>query len=257
MDLYANNFYKLNALPVVEINVQPNVLYSEEYSYLTLDELEVLFLFATTEMSSDGLTSFSFSGIKRKLGKHQQKVTKAINRLISKDFINKNSFGYSIAPKGRKILSEIVKLQNAIELQLSAKEFLEQKLEFTEPLPLSQVADLLVGKWFSSFRYISHSGGENLIIRWQIVNSKTSATLLLSPEEGILTIYPSENDHPGLVEKALADFSSFVQESIETALDIQAMVTSQGWQNNVATKIDYQQRLTSWLRNCSKNIPEN
>jgi len=51
------------------------VLYKEEYSYLTRDELEVLFLLATTEMSAEGLTSFSFSGIKRKLGKHQQKIT--------------------------------------------------------------------------------------------------------------------------------------------------------------------------------------
>ena len=83
MELYTDDFYSIDAPPAIEINIRPNILYTEEYSYLTRDELEVLFLLATTEMSDEGLSFFSFSGIKRQLGKHQQKITKAVNRLLS------------------------------------------------------------------------------------------------------------------------------------------------------------------------------
>ena len=87
MELYSDNFTQITAPSAIEINVRPNILYTDEYSYLTKDELEVLFLLATTEMSAEGYTSFSFSGIKRQLGKHQQKITKAVNRLLSKELI--------------------------------------------------------------------------------------------------------------------------------------------------------------------------
>ena len=42
MDFYTDNFAESNAPPAVEINIRPNILYTEEYSYLTKDELECL-----------------------------------------------------------------------------------------------------------------------------------------------------------------------------------------------------------------------
>ena len=190
MDFYTDSFSSINAPPAVEINIRPNILYTDEYSYLTKDELEVLFLLATTDMFTEGLSSFSFSGIKRQLGKHQQKITKAVNRLLSKNLICKNNIGYSISSKGTAVLSEVIKVQNAVDLHQSTDDFLQQRIVFNENLPLAEIASLLVGKWFGSFRYISHTDGKDLIVRWQLVDSRASATLHVFEDEAFLSIIP-------------------------------------------------------------------
>ena len=177
MNFNSSDFHQIDAPPAIEINIRQNILYTEEYSYLTKDELEVLFLFATTEMFEEGFTSFSFSGIKRQLGKHQQKITKAINRLVTKELISKSEVGYSLSKKGTNILSQIVSLNNAYDLYKSSNTFLEQRIIFDKSVSLEDIAMQLIGKWFGSFRYISHTEGKQLIIRWQLADSKASAIL--------------------------------------------------------------------------------
>jgi len=177
MNLYSDDIYRLNAPPAVEINVRPNLLYTEEYSYLTKDELEVLFLLATTEMSAEGLTSFSFSGIKRRLGKHQQKITKAVNRLVEKELISKKNSGYSISSKGTSILSEVIKLQNAVDLHQTSDRFLQKRIAFNRELSLDELALMLIGN-----------------VRWQLVDNKSSATLRIYRDEAIIDIIPDTKD---------------------------------------------------------------
>lgn len=247
MNLYSDEIYKLESPPAVEINVRPNILYTEEYSYLTKDELEVLFLLATTEMSAEGMTSFSFSGIKRQLGKHQQKITKAVARLVSKGLISKNNSGYSISYKGNSILSQIIKLQNAVDMHKATDRYLEQRIIFDSNISLEEIAILLVGKWFGSFRYISHTEGKQLIVRWQLVDTKASATLKLFPNEAILNIIPDSNDLLQFsYEQAMEELSQYVV-SLVTSLGINSTIDSEGWLNSSISEIEYAQRLTSWL----------
>ncbi|NHJ40511.1 MAG: hypothetical protein FK731_10810 [Asgard group archaeon] len=247
MELYPDDFYNIDAPPAIEINIRPNVLYTEEYSYLTKDELEVLFLLAATEMSDEGLTSFSFSGIKRQLGKHQQKITKAVNRLLSKDLIYKNESGYSISPKGTTVLSEIIKVQNAIDLHQSSEKLLQQRIIFNTKAPLDEIASLLVGKWFGSFRYISHTEGKNLTIRWQLVDSRASATLQIFEDETILTIIPESNDNQQFFyEQALEDLSQYFIELL-ASFGIHSNIDFEGWRRTSISEIEYQQKLLSWL----------
>jgi len=256
MDFYTDNFAESNAPPAVEINIRSNVLYTEEYSYLTKDELEVLFLFATTDMFTEGLSSFSFSGIKRQLDKHQQKITKAVNRLLSKNLICKNSFGYSISSKGTAILSEIIKLQNAVDMQQSTNEFLQQRITFNEKIPLDDITSLLVGKWFGSFRYISHTEGKDLVIRWQLVDSRASATLHVYSDEAILNIIPDKHDTQKFsYEQALDDLSRYFIE-ILSSLGISAVIENEGWRNNSLSGIEFQQMFSAWL-NSLNNMSEN
>ncbi|MBN1328955.1 MAG: hypothetical protein JXA54_05735 [Candidatus Heimdallarchaeota archaeon] len=257
MDLYSDNFTPFAAPSAIEINVRPNLLYTEEYSYLTRDELEVLFLLATTEMSAEGLTSFSFSGIKRQLGKHQQKITKAVNRLLSKDLITKTNIGYSISQKGSSILSEVIKSQNAIDLHQSNNEFLQQKLLFNYKVALDEIANLLIGKWFGSFRYISHTEGKNLTIRWQLVDSRSSATLQVYNDEAIITVIPETNNHQKFTyEQAMNELSQYFC-NLVNALGIQPNIVFQGWKRNTFSEIEYQQRLLSWLNTSNKTLAEN
>jgi len=256
MDLHTDNFSRINAPPAVEINIRPNVLYTEEYSYLTKDELEVLFLLATTDMFTEGLSSFSFSGIKRQLGKHQQKITKAVNRLLSKNLICKNSIGYSISSKGTAVLSEIVKVQNAVDLHQSTDDFLQQRIVFNEKLPLDDITTLLVGKWFGSFRYISHTEGKDLIVRWQLVDSRASATLHVFDDEAILNIIPDKQDSQRFsYEQALADLSRYFFE-ILSSFGINAIIEYEGWRRRILSEIDFQQRFTAWLSH-HNNLSEN
>ncbi len=257
MEFHSDDFSNLNALPAIEINIRPNILYTEEYSYLTKDELEVLFLLATTEMSAKGLTSFSFSGIKRQLGKHQQKITKAVNRLLSKDLICKNGGGYSISVKGTTILSEIIKLQNAVDLHQATDEYLQQKIVFDNKLPIEELTTLFVGKWFGAFRYISHTEGKNLVIRWQLVDSRASATLNAYEDEAILNIIPDKGDNQRFAyEQALDDLSRFFIEILSTFC-IHASIETEGWRRSSLSELDYQQQLTTWLSTTTNDLTEN
>ena len=251
MNLHSDDFYKLDAPPAVEINVRSNIFYTEEYSYLTKDELEVLFLLATTEMSAEGMTTFSFSGIKRQLGKHQQKITKAINRLVTKGLLSKNDTGYSISHKGTSVLSQVIKLQNTIDMHKATDRYLEQRIIFDSNISLDEIANLLVGKWFGSFRYISHTEGKQLIVRWQLVNTKSSATLKLLPDEAILNIIPDSNDLLQFsYEQALEDLSQHII-TLVASLGVRATIESEGWQNSSISEIEYAQKLTSWLGTCN------
>jgi DNA-binding MarR family transcriptional regulator len=261
MNLFANDFTTLNAPPAIAINLQQKTLYSEQYSYLTKDELEVLFLFATTSMSMQGSTSYSFSGLKRQLGKHQQKVTKAINRLLSKGFISKNGDnGYSISRKGRSVLAEIVQEQNAVNLHQSLDRYYEQRLVFEPPISLSEIGSIFIGKWFGSFRYLSHSQNkDSFVIRWQIVESKTIASFTISHNEGIITIFPIQNKnkrHQKATEVILQELSQFIFDSLE-AIDIIPSITSEGWRKNRLTELDYEQKLMNWLSNFRPEYSEN
>ena len=257
MNLYSDDIYRLNAPPAVEINVRPNLLYTEEYSYLTKDELEVLFLLATTEMSAEGFTSFSFSGIKRQLGKHQQKITKAVNRLVEKGLICKSNYGYSISSKGTSILSEVIKLQNAVDLHQTSDRFLEKRIAFNQEIPLDEIALLLIGKWFGSFRYISHTEGKQLVVRWQLVDSKSSATLRIFRDEAIINIIPDTNSNQLFTyEHALDELTQYLADLI-SSMDVEVSVISEGWTNSPAVVIDYQEKLSSWLNMQSKVMSEN
>ncbi|MFW9923417.1 MAG: hypothetical protein ACFFDW_09060 [Candidatus Thorarchaeota archaeon] len=248
MNLHAENLYHIEAPPAIEINVRPNILYTEEYSYLTRDELEVLFLLATTEMFADGFTSFSFSGIKRQLGKHQQKITKAVNRLVSKELISKTETGYSISAKGTNILSEIVKIQNAFDLHKSSDSYIEQRIIFNDEISLDEIAIQLIGKWFGSFRYLSHTEGKQFVIRWQLVDSRASATLRIYPGEAIINVIPDKNDLQNYsYEEALEQLSQYLIE-ILISLGLHPSIDFEGWRTSTISELDYQEKLASWLR---------
>jgi len=257
MELYADTSRNMSAFPAVEINIRPSQLYTEEYSYLTRDELEVLFLLATTEMSAEGLTLFSFSGIKRQLGKHQQKITKAVNRLLTKGLLYKNNGHYSLSQKGTQILSEIVKLQNAIDLHQSSNEFLEQRIIFNSKIPLDILSSFLIGKWFGAFRYISHTEGKNFIIRWQLVDSRSIATLQIYANEAFITIIPENGAIQKFrYEEALHSLSQYIV-SLLKSLGVETTVEFEGWRKSSTTKIEYQQQLLSWLNSTKNLLPEN
>ncbi|RLI72374.1 MAG: hypothetical protein DRP02_01825 [Candidatus Gerdarchaeota archaeon] len=257
MDIYTDAYRNGSAFPAVEINIRPSLLYTEEYSYLTRDELEVLFLLATTEMLAEGLTLFSFSGIKRQLGKHQQKITKAVNRLLTKELLYKNKNHYSLSQKGLAILSEIVKVQNAIDLHQSSTEFLQQIVVFDSNIPLDDFSSFLVGKWFGAFRYLSHTEGKNFIIRWQLVDSRSIASLEIYKNELILTIIPEKNDKQKLpYEQALDSLSQYITTFLKS-LGVTPTTEYQGWRKSSVSKIEYQQKLLSWLNSAKSFLSEN
>ncbi|MEA2070514.1 MAG: hypothetical protein U9O98_04410 [Asgard group archaeon] len=257
MNFSPTEFNSLTAPPEAEINIRSNILYSEEYSYLTRDELEVLLLLATIDMYSEGYTSFSFTGIKRKLDKHQQKIAKAIDRLISKNLILKTNSGYyTISTKGTDILSSIMKVQNAIDLYKPTEDYFERKITFDSKVGLDELCSKLVGKWFGPFRYLSHSLGKNLIIRWQLVQSKTLATMLISPNDAILSIYPTKDELTTIsIEEAMTELMNYLIDYLDKYA-IKTKINYTEWKINHGQKVDYQEKLSSWL-GTYKDIAEN
>ena len=133
---------------------------------------------------------------------------------------------------------------------------LEQKIITNQNIPIDQLAQLLVGKWFGSFRYISHTEGKQLVIRWQLVDSKSSAILRVLKNTAIINIIPDKNDNQTFsYERSLEELSHYLQDLL-TTIGIESFISVEGW-NNPTLEIDYQKRLSSWLNTFNQALTEN
>lgn len=101
------------------------------------------------------LTDFSFDGLRRRLGIHQQTLSRILDRLEDRGIIEKTPRGYTVTKKGRKRL-ETYLLNNNNNLVASPYFPLIQTLlpgDIGMPLLLST----LQSKWFGTLRWFGCS----------------------------------------------------------------------------------------------------
>jgi DNA-binding Lrp family transcriptional regulator len=145
---------------------------------LEVDEAEAEVLKALST-SADG--EFSFTGIKRTLGMHQEKLSRILRRLERYGLINRGEHGYRLSEKARRVVSR-ERSRGYVLVDVKVND---------EGLVLAGIVSLR-GKWIEDLRWLGY-GLENgaHTLRW--VSQDGALTITLRYRGGRLRVESSEN----------------------------------------------------------------
>jgi hypothetical protein len=107
----------------------------------------------------EGLTSFTFDGLKRRLRLHSETLARILCRLEDKEIVEKGLDGYKVTPKIREFLSFHPKSREPRVPILQT---------FLSPdVPIHQVVSDLRGKWFGVLRWLGCSENDEYVtLKW-------------------------------------------------------------------------------------------
>jgi len=144
---------------------QAVLIQKEEYSAEDLRNNDTKVLALLNEAGSN----YSFKGIMRRLGIHQQSLARALRRLEEMGFVEKSKVGYR--------LSKIGETAATAKVEAKGKEYM-QLLQTYIPVDVksSEIVHALVGKWFKNLRWVG------------LIESATGFTLQWSSDDGSFQI---------------------------------------------------------------------
>ena len=114
---------------------------------------------------------YTFNGLVRKLGMHQQSLSRALHRLEAAGLVQKTESGYKLS----RNLSSILVKKSRIDLENLSKRISKQHIQLVQILQLyiptivevEEVVDKLVGKWFGNLRWIGLIEGDGgYMLQW-------------------------------------------------------------------------------------------
>jgi DNA-binding Lrp family transcriptional regulator len=110
-------------------------------------------------IDEEGLTTFTFDGLKRRLGLHPETLSRILNRLEEEGIVEKTPEGYKVTPK-----------LNRLKLHASRQETESVSLLQTY-LPSNMLTQQLIttlnGKWFGILRWLGISEtSEGVTLKW-------------------------------------------------------------------------------------------
>lgn len=133
-------------------NIDPNPGF-EEFD-LDERECEVLRL-----LSSEQNAHFSFQGLRRKLGLHQETLTRTLKRLEEASVIERSPEGYKLKGAGHGYTFTVGTNQSFAKPIIDA--YLPSQVDVTV------LFQKLRGRWFSNFRWLGYSSdGSQLTMSW-------------------------------------------------------------------------------------------
>lgn len=123
-------------------------------------------------LSSESDATYSFQGMKRRLGLHQEKLTRILKRLEDDDLVLKTNEGYRVTGHSRRNPRHQVTGEPVIRGQLppaAGSEGLISKLK---------------GRWFKNFRWLGYSNDETgHSLYWITEDGRFQVRVRLSPNE--------------------------------------------------------------------------
>ncbi|MHA2030395.1 MAG: hypothetical protein ACW99A_09370 [Candidatus Kariarchaeaceae archaeon] len=196
-------------------------LYREEQ--LTQDEYIILDFIGVNDFLRDGTITISFQAMKRITDLHQARLTKAINRLISKDLLKKEKFGYTLTEEGYNLFKRLHQQYNKYILKQSRDLHIHVAEGKIQGPPIydfhtTTIEKALVGKWFGKYRYTSKiQNKKSLEIGWISTDTTINASLKVGPQNQLkVTISCSEMS---LVNEEMQLLLNHLSEVLESAID--------------------------------------
>lgn len=111
-------------------------------------------------IGEEGLTNFTFEGLRRRVGVHPETLSRVLYRLEDQGIVKKGLEGYEVTSKAK----EILRLHS-----LSTREPRVPLLQTFLPLdvPIKQVVSNLRGRWFGVLRWLGCSeNDEGITLKW-------------------------------------------------------------------------------------------
>ena len=216
---------------------------------VTSNELAILLLLASEAYSKNSQAELSFQGIKTKLNLHQQKLTKALERLTQKNLIDKTLNGYRLSKNAIKIVNSVLSSIGS-NPNPDPKEYIG--FEIKVPLnsknnDLFKLVYLLKGRWFANWRWIGMFQNQtSLKMEWQSISGDLEACLCINENQLCIALF-DKNSSPPTVKLDLLkyEFDKFL-EKIQKIMDI-----------NLATYQSLSTTLIKTNSNCNKREMSN
>ncbi len=107
----------------------------------------------------EGLTVFTFDGLKRLLRIHQEILSRALDRLEDEGLVEKVVEGYRVTERGGELVTRL--LGSASSPIPIVQSLLPQNIEVT------RIISGLKGRWFGSLRWLGYSQtDEGVVLKW-------------------------------------------------------------------------------------------
>lgn len=146
----------------------------DENSAISLDDFQENDKKVLSVLNQDNEVSdnqYTFNGLARKLGMHQQSLARSLHRLETSGLVEKSQTGYKLSKSLRSILVQ----KSRLDLEEISKKISKHQAEFIQILQLyipggieiKEVVSKLVGKWFGNLRWIGLVEGDGgRVLQW-------------------------------------------------------------------------------------------
>ena len=126
---------------------------------------------------------YTFNGLARKLGMHQQSLARSLHRLETSGLVEKSQTGYKLSKSLRSILVQ----KSRLDLEQLAKKISKHNASFIQVLQLyipssievKEIVSKLVGKWFGNLRWMGLVEGDGgYVLQWTDGNSQINLKIV-------------------------------------------------------------------------------
>jgi hypothetical protein len=126
------------------------------------------------DVLSENNSNYTFRGIMRKLGMHQESLSRSLQRLHDLDLIEKSQLGYRLSEKGAFLAKEDPKLK------ISYMPLLQTYVPSN--VHASDIISNMAGRWFKNLRWIGMVEGQNdHVLQWLSEFGSFDLNLRVSP----------------------------------------------------------------------------
>jgi DNA-binding Lrp family transcriptional regulator len=110
-------------------------------------------------IQEEGFTVFTFDGLKRMLGVHQEKLSRVLTRLEEEGLLERVAGGYSITHRGNEL---IPRPMNSVQPRVPIVQSL-----LPQDVDLGLIISSLKGRWFGSLRWLGYTqNDEGTVLKW-------------------------------------------------------------------------------------------
>ncbi len=148
-------------------------------------------------LSTETDATYTFQGLKRRLGLHQEKLTRILRRLEDDNLVAKTEEGYRTLKHSRNAAHHLVEGEPVIRGQLPPGMYSQDLL------------NKIKGRWFKNFRWVGYANGtDELSLYWITEDNKFQVRIQLSPIEILVwsqATDPKETNSPVVAAYELFD----------------------------------------------------
>ena len=182
----------------------------DDTSSVSLDDFQTNDKKILSLLNQDGDVSdnqYTFNGLVRKLGIHQQSLARSLHRLENAGLVKKTDYGYKLT----KNLDSVLVKKSRIDLENLSKIVLHQQAQFEQIIQLyipttikvEDVVNKLLGRWFGTLRWIGIVEGDGgYVLQWTS-NEKYHVNLKLVSRYAVV-----ESDAEGAQNKSEATINA-------------------------------------------------